>query len=234
MMHRGRLLPALAGMLGGALALSACGAGSAGSPPPPTPSPVRSVDAERGAGERVPAGFGSLRQDDIALKVRLPEILVRVIPLDESVIRLLSPDSYRALRELRDGGGRREQIERSAARLGVQAPSLWYVSYYGLQPDARYSSGDIDIVSGGREFRPLDVIPLSAGFGSERVAQRGVQSAIYLFDHGIDTDHGLTVTVESVPTTSWGAIIPVIDRERALVRSRSRARGSAPEPRSIR
>ena len=228
MTQRGRLLLALAGMLGGALAFGACGAGSAGIPSPSTPSPVRSVDADRGAGERVPAGYGSLRQDDIALKVRLPQILVRIIPLDESVIRLLSPDSYRALRELRDGGGRREQIGRSAARLGVQAPSLWYVSYFGLQPDARYSSGDIDIVSGGREFRPLEVIPLSAGFGSERVAQRGVQSAIYLFDHGIDTDHGLTVTVESVPTTSWGAIIPVIERERALVRSR--ATGSAPEP----
>ena len=146
----------------------------------------------------------------------VPERLV------EAAIRLLSPDSYKALRDLRDGGGRKEQIQQAASRVGVQDPSLWYVSYFGLQPDAQYTSGDVDIVSGGRDFRPLDIIPLTAGFGSQRVGQREVQSAIYIFDHGIDTDHALTVTVQSVPTTSWAQVIPLIERERALVRSRAR------------
>jgi hypothetical protein len=215
---------ALAGLLAGAISMGACGAGNASSggasEQNPTPSGASGVDS--GADDLVPVGYGSLRQDDISVKVRLQTVLVRAIPLDESVIRLLSPDSYKALRELRDGGGRREQIQRSAARLGVQQPSLWYVSYFGLQPDAQYASGDMDIVSAGRDFRPLDVIPLTAGFGSQRVRQREVQSAIYVFDHGIDTDHPLTVTVQSVPTTSWAQVIPVIERERALVRSRAR------------
>lgn len=213
------------------LAVTACGPGSGVRAPDPAPAPAEPGYAG-GADERVPAGYGSLRQDDISVRVRLPQILVRAIPLDESVIRLLSPDSYRTLRDLREGGSgessRHEAIARSAARLGVQYPSLWYISYFGLQPSARYSAGDVDINSGGRDFRPLDVIPLSAGFGSGRVGQREVQSAIYLFDHGIDTDHPLTVTVESVPTTSWSAVIPLIERERALVRSRARGRGSKP------
>lgn len=226
MRHRGPLPALLVAVLVGTLGVSGCGAGSAGSAPGEAPTPAGPDETDSGTGERVPVGYGSLRQDDITVKVRLPQILVRALPLDESVIRLLSPDSYRALRGLRDGGGRREQVERIAARFGVERPSLWYVLYYGLQPDARYSSGDIDIVSGGRDFRPLDVLPLSAGFGSERVGQRQVQSAIYVFDHGIDTDHALTVTVESVPATSWSTIIPLIERERALVRSR--ASGSAP------
>ena len=202
-----------------ALAASACGSGNRAPSTTATPEPPGRSDV--GASERVPAGYGSLRQDDISVKVRLSQILVRAIPLDESIIRLLSPDSYRALRELREGGGRRDQIARSASRLGVHDPSLWYISFFGLQPGARYSSGDIDIVSGGREFRPLDVIPLTAGFGSERVGQQEIQSAIYLFDNGIDPDHALTVTVESVPTTSWNAVLPLIERERALVRSRA-------------
>ncbi len=209
-----------------ALALGACGAAPAtsGGGGDQAPAPVSGSRADSGADDLVPAGFGSLRQDDISVKVRLQGVLVRAIPLEESVIRLLSPDSYKALRELRDGGGRREQIQRAAQRVGVQYPSLWYVSYFGLQPDAQYVSGDIDIVSGGRDFRPLEVIPLTAGFGSQRVNQREVQSAIYVFDHGIDTDHQLTVTVQSVPTTSWTQVIPVIERERALVRSRARGR----------
>jgi hypothetical protein len=209
--------------LAGAVAVAACGAAPAATGAARQEPTPRGADAsDSGADDLVPAGYGSLRQDDISVKVRLQTVLVRAIPLDESVIRLLSPDSYKALRDLRDGGGRREQIQRAASRVGVQDPSLWYVSYFGLQPDAQYVSGDMDIVSGGRDFRPLDVLPLTAGFGSQRVGQREVQSAIYIFDHGIDTDHPLTVTVQSVPTTSWTQVIPVIERERALVRSRAR------------
>ncbi len=217
---------ACAAMIASVFALGACGAAPAASSGAgdQAPAPASRSSADSGADNLVPAGYGSLRQDDISVKVRLQGVLVRAIPLEESVIRLLSPDSYRALRDLRDAGGRREQIQRAAQRVGVQDPSLWYVSYFGLQPDAQYVSADIDIVSGGRDYRPLETIPLTAGFGSQRVNQREVQSAIYIFDHGIDTDHPLTVTVQSVPTTSWAQVIPVIERERALVRSRARGR----------
>ena len=48
----------------------------------------------------VPVGFGTLRQDEIAIRLELQGLIVRAIPLDENLIRLLTPDSYRALREL--------------------------------------------------------------------------------------------------------------------------------------
>src|SRR5690349_21506610 len=50
----------------------------------------------------VPAGFGSLRQDDIAIRLEPQGLIIRAIPLDEDVIRLLTPDSYRALRDLEE------------------------------------------------------------------------------------------------------------------------------------
>ncbi|HEX6536703.1 MAG TPA: hypothetical protein VF041_19100 [Gemmatimonadaceae bacterium] len=209
----------LASGAGLAAALAACGsatpapAGGAGAAPAPAPA-ARNAAAD----SVVPPGYGSLRQEDVAVTVRLPLVLTRLIPLDESIIRLLSPDSYRALRELRDG--RRGAVERVSERLGVQRPSLWYVSYFGLQPDARYSARDVRIVSAGREFTPLEVIPLTAGFGAERVGQREVQSALYVFDQGIDPNQPLTITVESVTSTAWRAVVPVIERERALIRSR--------------
>jgi hypothetical protein len=166
----------------------------------------------------LPAGYGTLRQDDISVKIRFPLVLVRATPLDESVIRLLAPDSYRALHELRNG--RRDAIARIAARLGVQRPSLWYISYFGLQPDARFTARDVSIVSGGRDFRTLELVPLTQGFGDERVGQREVQSAIYLFDEGIDPYHALTITIEGTPNTDWNTVIPMLERERALIRSR--------------
>lgn len=166
----------------------------------------------------VPAGYGTLRQDDISMQIRLPSVLVRATPLDESVIRLLSPDSYRALRALRDG--QQGAVDRSAAQTGINRPSLWYLSFFGLQPDSRYTARDVDVTSGASDFRPLDVLPLTAGFGSERVGQRQVQSAVYVFANGIDLYQPLTITVDGVSGSSWSTVIRTIEQERALIRGR--------------
>ena len=168
---------------------------------------------------QLPAGYGSLRQDDIAVKIQLPALLVRAIPLDEPILRVLSPDSYRALRDLREG--RRGDIERASSRQGVRNPSLWYVSFYGLQPDTPFSPQEVVIASGGRDYRPIDVLPLSAGFGQQRVGQREVQSAIYIFNDGVDPNQPLTVSVQGIQSASWGAQLPVIERERAVIRTRA-------------
>lgn len=167
----------------------------------------------------VPPGYGSLRQEEVAIRIQLPAVLVRAVPLDESITRLLSPDSYRALRDLERS--RRAEIEQLAWRHRVRNPSLWYISFFGLEPEARFSPMEIVITSAGRDFRPLDVVPLSTGFGGQRIRQREVQSAIFLFDDGININLPLTMTVESVPNASWGGILRAVERERALVRSRS-------------
>jgi hypothetical protein len=205
------------------LALSLVGgcssAGTAGARSAPAAAPSASRRADTTALEQLPAGYGSLRQDDIAVKIQLPALLVRATPLDESILRVLSPDSYRALRDLREG--KRADIDRSSSRQGVRNPSLWYVSFYGMQPDTPFSPQELVISSGGRDYRPIDVLPLSAGFNQQRVGQREVQSAIYLFDDGVDPNQPLAITVQGVQNASWRAQLPVIERERAVIRTRA-------------
>ncbi|MGH7721055.1 MAG: hypothetical protein ACREON_19685 [Gemmatimonadaceae bacterium] len=167
----------------------------------------------------VPAGYGSLRQDDVAVRVQLSSVLVRAIPLDESIIRVLSPDSYRALRDIHQA--KRAEIEQLATRHRVRVPSLWYISFFGLEPESRFSPMEIVINSSGRDFRPLDVAPLTTGFGGQRIRQREVQSAIYLFDDGININLPLTMTIEGVANSSWGGILRSVERERASIRSRA-------------
>src|SRR5438046_690711 len=82
----------------------------------------------------VPAGYGSLRQDDIAIKLQSPVLQVRLIPLDESVIRTLSPDSYSALRQIAES--RKEQIARYAMLHNLRERRVWYVTFFGLAPEA--------------------------------------------------------------------------------------------------
>jgi len=171
----------------------------------------------------VPAGFGSLRQDEIAIRLEPQGLIVRAIPLDESVIRLLTPDSYRALRDLEESN--RRVIEGITRRSGGRSPDLWYVSFYGLEENARFSPMELIITSGGQDFRPLDVIPLSTGFGEQRLRQRETQSAVYVYPGDIDVDHPLTVSFQGQQSVVWEQLLQRIERERALVRARA-ARGS--------
>lgn len=205
----------IAAWASGALACaSAPQGGGPDTPSGPTPAEQSTVD--------LPVGFGTLHQDDLALRIQLPAVLVRAIPLDETVIRVLAPDSYRGLHEL--VASRQAEIDERARRYGVRQPSLWYFSYYGVQPDARFSPDEVVITSAGRVFRPLSILPLTPGFGEQRLEQRGVQTAIYIFDDGVDVNLPLTVSVQGVPSSGWESNLRRIERERALVRSRAAAR----------
>lgn len=167
----------------------------------------------------IPAGLGTLRQDEVSLRLQLPDVLVKLIPMDEAVIRTLSADSYRALRELVES--RRPAITRLAQQRGLQRTDVWYVSFYGLAPDARFSPLELTITSAGRDFRPVEAIALSAGFGEQRVQPRETQSAFYLFEEGIELNQPITVALGTERNSSWATILRDVERERALIRSRA-------------
>lgn len=203
-------------MLCSGLILLACASSAAGiSSEAATPS----AESEDTTSISVPAGYGSLRQDDIAIRLTPQGMIVRAIPLDENVIRLLTPDSYRALRDLEESN--RIAIERITRRSGGRRPAAWYVSFYGLQPDARFSPMELVITSAGQDFRPIDVIPLSTGFGEQRLHQRETQSAVFLYPGDVDVDHPLVVIFQGERDATWEQILQRIERERALVRARA-------------
>ena len=175
----------------------------------------------------VPAGFGSLRQEDIALRV-VPSsgLQVRAVPLDERFIRLLSPDSYRSLREL--SARKAREIQDVKERLRLPSYTLWYVSFYAIeQGETRFSPLELIISNVGRDFRPLEIVPLSAGFGEYRLRQRETQTAILIFDGQMDLNQPLTAQMEGrSSTTDWGTVLQQVERERTLVRNRAASAAS--------
>ena len=187
---------------------------------------ARAVQTATDTAALVPAGYGSLRQDDVSIRLSTRGVQVRAIPLEESIIRVLAPDSYRALRDLLTS--RRGEIDRLATRNGVRRPSVWYVSFFGVQPDARFSPMELRITSAGRDYRPLEILPLSPGFGENRLAQRETQSALYLFEDGVDPEQPLTVAMGDERNATWQETLRRIERERALIRSRAAARSEPP------
>lgn len=174
----------------------------------------------------VPAGFGSLRQDDISIRLRVLGLQVQALPLDETVIRLLSPDSYRAMRELVNS--QQAALEAITRRTALREFTLWDVRFHGDERgEAPFSPMEFIITSVGREFRPIDIIPITAGFGRQRLRQRDTQRAIYVFDPRLDVNQPLVVQYETARNAEWTVVLSRIERERALVRTRAGARGGS-------
>ena len=199
-------------------AQSACAQQSRPGQPPAPASPSVVTDTRA----IIPPGYGTLRQEDITVKISLSDVEVWLVPLDESVIRVLSPDSYRQLRGLVES--QRDRITRLASVHGLRSPSLWYVRFFGLAPEAQFNPTDVTIMASGRDFRPIEILPLTTGFGAQRLRAREMQGGLYLFDDAVDVSQPITVSMGPVRSDRWSDILRTVERERAVIRSRAQAK----------
>ena len=220
-MRSGSRLAVLKLALGLSMAAACAPAGSTnGAVGNSAPTPMSAIPQADTAGlTMLPPGYGSLHQDDISLHIDGGTVLVRALPLDESLIRLLTPDSYRALHDLKQGS--RTQIDAITRRYGGRPVSVWLISFYGVEPNARFTPGDVIITSGGRDFRPYDILSLTVGFGENRLRQRETQSALYMFDGDVQINQPLSIAYAGAVDASWDQTLQIIERERTMVRARS-------------
>ena len=66
----------------------------------------------------IPAGFGRLNQDVITLRLGTGSLDIRIVPLEEGLLRLLSPDGYRALTNL--VAGEQKRLDSLGAARGLR------------------------------------------------------------------------------------------------------------------
>src|SRR6202008_103303 len=83
------------------------------------------------------------------------------------------------------------------------APGMGRVRFGGGAPDARFVPTDLTVTSGGREYRPVDVIGITPGFGEQRLQPRDSQTGLLIFDEGLDASQPLVVTMGSQRNTDW-------------------------------
>jgi hypothetical protein len=200
------------------LALTGCAGQTSSGTTVPAPAPASATaDSSRFL---VPAGYGSLKQEDISLNLQVQTLQVRAVPMDETVIRVLSPDSYRALSDIL--ASHRREIAEVGRRTGLHGFAIWYVQFFASeQGETRYSPHEFIVSSVGRDFRPIEVLALTPGFGEQRLRQRERKGALYLFDPQIDVNQPLIVQYETARTADWTSVLRRIERERVLVRSRA-------------
>ncbi len=168
-----------------------------------------------------PAGYGTLRQDNVSIRMQAPGIQIQIVPLDEHVIRLLANDTYSSLHRLAES--KREEIESAAARYGARAPRAFLVTFFGLEREARFDPDAVTIDSQSRLFRPLATIPLSPLWSARQLNQRETAMAIYVFEDGVRLADRFTVEYNGVRNSAWEQILRVLDSERSSVLARASA-----------
>jgi len=174
------------------------------------------------AQDTIPIGFGTLKRDDIVVRFATAQVEIQVLPLAQSVIRLLLPDTYRSLSDLIKT--KRAQLDDAAQRAGVQHPTFVMVSFYGLVPQARFVPEDINITSRGQLFRPVAIVPLSPTWNGQQLDARQQAVALYLFDEGISFREALSVSYQGLTNDGWSrGAMRALERERARVLARAQS-----------
>jgi len=179
---------------------------------------VFGVSAARGQGPGdtpPPGGFGSLTQNDLALRIRTADLDVRFVPLDPRVTRLLARDSWESLRSVVQA--RRAAIDSVANAAGVSRPGLALVTFFAQRANARFDPQAITVLVRNREFRPLGIVPFSGQFTSQQLDVRAQVSGIYLFEEDLPVNDSFTVLYAGQSSEDWQNKQRRLDRERARV-----------------
>ena len=171
--------------------------------------------------DTVPRGYGTLRRDDITVRFSTGTVEIQVLPLEDQVIRLLAPDTYRSLMQLVQS--RMLDIRDVALRSGTEQPTLIMVTFLGVVPQARFNPEDLNITSRGRLFRPIGMVPLSPTWSSYQLDARQQAVAIYLFEPGIAVREDMLVQYQGLSSAAWVRSIRLLDQERARVKARAQA-----------
>lgn len=159
-----------------------------------------------------PPGFGTLRQNEVSIRLRSGDLQLMVTPLDESVTRMTAPDTYRRLASMATTHGE---------RAGAPAASLFLVSFYSEQADARFVPEEVQLVARGVRVRPTAVVPVTPGWGERRLAQRATEMAVYGFMGAIDLESEITLAYGLEQSNAWATILPRIQAERARAHARA-------------
>lgn len=186
-------------------------------PRPPAPTAPTAPATEQEEGDLVPAGYGSLRQDDFSVELTDNALYVKLTPLTEEVIRLAAPDTYERLHAL--ARSRLAAAERLTESRGAE---LFLVSFFSRDPNVEYRPEELQITHRGRTLRPAGILPLTSGWGRHLLEPQQTQSAIYVFEAPFDYALPISVRYGLRQDETWHRdVLQRLDDERSRVLSRA-------------
>jgi hypothetical protein len=186
---------------------------------------ARGQDSSAAQGDLPPAGFGTLNQDDIAVTLRLEDLEIRVVPLDERILRLLAPDAYVSLSGILKT--RAADIDSISRRNGVAVPGVLFVTFFARRAGARFDPQNLNLVIRNQLARPIGVVRYSANFNAQQLDVRQQATGLFLFEETLPVFEPFTISYGTASSDAWEGKLTRIQRERARVTGRGIRRDSA-------
>lgn len=170
----------------------------------------------------VPVGYGTLSQDDITVPLRSGDLQIKFVPLSEWILRLTAPDTYRRLNGYKVS--RSEEILDLTQRSGERDwPLVTLVTFFSRSVEESFEPYDLRIENQGRLYSPFEIVPVTPGFGRDRLDQQQSQVALYLFAPEIDLGLPTSVLYRDAASSRWNSIRSTLDSERSRATSRAGA-----------
>jgi hypothetical protein len=160
----------------------------------------------------IAAGSGSLRSEQITVELREGALRVRVTPLDAEVLRLTAPDARRRLEAVVAG-------QRAAlAPLPPGEHSLFLVSFQSAEADRGFQPAALTIEAGIQRLRPIRILPLTSGWGEQRLRPLAAEAAVYVFERRVDPFQPFAVHYGATASDAWRGVVPLLlaEQRRAL------------------
>ena len=164
--------------------------------------------------------YGTLSQNDVAIRLRSEDLEIRFVPLDDRILTLLARDAAASLRGVL--AARRTAIDSAARQHGVAAPGLALVAFFAQRDGVRFDPQLLNVTANGRVLRPLAVVPMSPRFGSHQLGLREQVMGLFLYEDLIPVDAVFEVSYESMISREWERRLPLLERERARMAARAR------------
>ena len=168
----------------------------------------------------LPLDRGRLRQDDIALSWTRGTLAIRLVPLDERMVRLLAPDAAQSLHALIQSEAPR--IDSIAGPRGLRNPGIALVTFHALAPGTRFDPQLLTISVRGQLWRSIGVVPLSAAFGNDQLDVRSAAIGLVLFDHELPVHESFVASYAEANSADWGQRLARLETERSRILATNR------------
>jgi hypothetical protein len=170
-------------------------------------------------GELPPTGLGSLKQDNLNLRLVSADVEVRFLPLDERLTRLMAPDAYQSLHGLVES--RRGQVDSIARANGISSPGIVLVSFFGLRNGAQFDPLNVIMSYRSQLRRPAALIAQTGNFTGRQLDVRQSAAGLLIYDEPVPVYERYDVQYGPAIATWGDEIQRRIERERSRVQSRS-------------
>ena len=175
--------------------------------------------------DNLPTDKGMLSLSNATINLSNGNLQIVFIPLDERVLRLITPDSYRSMQRLLEQ--QRTGLDSAIAAAGVSSPGIAFVSFQGLAANTRFEPEQLTISYQGQQIRPVAWVALSPTFSNHQLDLRQQVQALAIYRRDIPVRESFSVTYLAATSDDWGNRLSRFDTERSRILGLTRPRGDS-------